>query len=218
MDRRVLDIEETLAVFNKLAGPEADPTKEMFRKALRKRVHGGRLIWLKCEMTGLEVDKDALLEVAVVVTEGGTLEKLAATKSIAISTPKHILAKMDPWCVKQHGVSGLTKACLESQISLEVAEDMVMKVVESVTEKGESPLAGNTVSFDRSFLEKHMPRLASHLHYRNVDVSSVTELARRWYSDEYRQAPKKTGGHRALGDIEDSIEELKYYRRTVFRQ
>ena len=213
MDRRGLDIEETLAVFNKMAGPEADPTKDMFRKALRKRVHEGRLIWVKCE-----VDKDALLEVAVVVTEGGTLETVAATESIAISTPKDILDKMDPWCVKQHGVSGLTKAFLESQISLEEAEDMVMKVVESVTEKGESPLAGNTVSFDRSFLEKHMPRLASHLHYRNVDVSTVKELARRWYSDEYRQAPKKTGGHRALGDIEDSIKELKYYRRTVFRQ
>ena len=212
MDRRGLDIEETLAVFNKLAGPEADPAKDMFRKALRKRVHEGRLIWVKCE-----VDKDALLEVAVVVTEGGTLETVAATESIAISTPKDILDKMDPWCVKQHGVSGLTKACLESQISLE-EEDMVMKVVESVTEKSESPLAGNTVSFDRSFLEKYMPRLASHLHYRNVDVSTVKELARRWYSDEYRQAPKKTGGHRALGDIEDSIKELKYYRRTVFRQ
>jgi len=95
---------------------------------------------------------------------------------------------------------------------------MVMKVIEPVTVKGKSPLAGNTVSMDRRFLEKYMPRLASHLHYRTVDVSTVKELAKRWYPDKYEQAPKKEGGHRALGDIEDSIEELKYYRRTVFKQ
>jgi len=129
-----------------------------------------RLIWVDCEMTGLEVERDALLEIAVVVTEGDTLEQVAATESIIISTPKDVLDKMNSWCVKQHGESGLTKACLESQISLEEAESMVMKVIEPVTVKGKSPLAGNTVSMDRRFLEKYMPRLASHLHYRTVDV------------------------------------------------
>merc|ERR1712130_1061863 len=144
-----------------------------------------------CEMTGLEVETDALLEIAVVVTEGDTLEQVAATESIIISTPKDVLDKMNSWCVKQHGESGLTKACLESQISLEEAESMVMKVIEPVTVKGKSPLAGNTVSMDRRFLEKYMPRLASHLHYRTVDVSTVKELTKRWYPDKYEQVPKR---------------------------
>jgi len=177
-----------------------------------------RLIWVDCEMTGLDVDTDALLEIAVLVTEGDTLETVAATESIIISTPQDVLDNMNSWCVKQHGESGLTKACLESQISMKEAEDMVMKVIEPVTVKGKSPLAGNTVSMDRRFLEKYMPRLASHLHYRTVDVSTIKELTKRWYPDKYEHVPKKDGGHRALGDIQDSIEELKYYRRTVFKQ
>merc|ERR1711953_1279916 len=165
-------------------------------------------------MTGLDVDTDALLEIAVLVTEGDTLETVAATESIIISTPQDVLDNMNSWCVKQHGESGLTKACLESQISMKEAEDMLMKVIEPVTVKGKSPLAGNTVSMDRRFLEKYMPRLASHLHYRTVDVSTIKELAKRWYPQVYEAAPKKGGSHRALGDIEESIKELQYYREN----
>ena len=149
---------------------------------------------------------------------------------------------MNEWCIEHHGGSGLTRACRESKISVAEAEELVLGLVAPLTLQGRSPLAGNTVSMDRRFLEKYMPRLAAHLHYRTVDVSTVKELARRWFPAHYEAAPRsallsllfplkgfsfppppssllprKQGGHRALDDIKESIEELKYYRRAVFK-
>jgi oligoribonuclease len=176
-----------------------------------------RLIWVDCEMTGLDVETDTLLEIAVVVTEGDTLETVAATESIIISATEATLAGMNSWCVTQHGASGLTQACRDSKVTVAEAEAMVLRVLEPVTEAGQSPLAGNTVSMDRRFLERYMPRLAAHLHYRTVDVSTVKELAKRWYPQQAERAPRKGGDHRALGDIMDSIAELRYYRTAVFK-
>ena len=176
-----------------------------------------RLIWVDCEMTGLEIDKDKLLEIAVIVTEGDTLQTVGKTESIIINCDDESLEQMNSWCVKQHGASGLTQACKDSKISCQEAERMVMDMLKQCTSKGKCPLAGNSVSQDRKFLDKYMPDLASWLHYRTVDVSTIKELTRRWYPQVYEAAPKKGASHRALGDIEDSIAELKYYREKVFK-
>merc|ERR1740128_1364415 len=168
-------------------------------------------------MTGLQVETDTILEIAVIVTEGDTLEEVAATDSIIIHASEEEPAGMNEWCIEHHGGSGLTRACRESKISVAEAEELVLGLVAPLTLQGRSPLAGNTVSMDRRFLEKYMPRLAAHLHYRPVDVSTVKELARRWFPAHYEAAPRKQGGHRALDDIKESIEELKYYRRAVFK-
>ena len=127
------------------------------------------------------------------------------------------LDNMNDWCVKQHGASGLTQACRESQVSCQQAERKVLELLEQHTQAGQCPLAGNSVGQDRKFLEKYMPSLASWLHYRTVDVSTIKELARRWYPQVLEAAPKKGGSHRALGDIEESIKELQYYRENLFK-
>lgn len=177
-----------------------------------------RLIWVDCEMTGLNIDTDTLLEIAVIVTEGDTLETVAQTDSIIIHAADDTLEKMNPWCVKQHGISGLTQACKESQISCAEAEQMVLDLLARHTKQGECPLAGNSVGQDRRFIDKYMPKLGSWVHYRTVDVSTVKELSKRWYPQQYERAPRKGASHRALGDIEESIAELQYYRENVFRK
>lgn len=176
-----------------------------------------RLIWVDCEMTGLDIDKDTLLEIAVLVTEGDTLETVAATESIVIHASDEVLAGMNDWCVKQHGISGLTEACRQSKVSMTEAEDMVLSMLKLHTIPGKSPLAGNTVSMDRRFIDKYMPRLGSHLHYRTVDVSTIKEMCKRWYPQQYEATPRKGNSHRALGDIEESIKELKYYKDAIFK-
>lgn len=176
-----------------------------------------RLIWIDCEMTGLELEKDTLMEIAVLVTEGDTLETVAATESIIIHCSEEQLSGMGEWCTRQHGLSGLTQACRESKISVEEAESLVLKTLSGVTKAGQCPLAGNSVGQDRRFIEKYMPSLAKHLHYRTVDVSTIKELCRRWYPEVYEKAPRKGGSHRALGDIEESIKELQFYRSKVFK-
>ena len=124
---------------------------------------------------------------------------------------------MNDWCVKQHGASGLTKACRESEVTCQQAERTVLDMLEKHTEKGQCPLAGNSVGQDRKFIDKFMPELAGWLHYRTVDVSTIKELCKRWSPQVYEAAPKKGGSHRALGDIEESIAELQYYREKLFR-
>lgn len=124
---------------------------------------------------------------------------------------------MDEWCTKTHGESGLTKAVLESTISTEQAEETMLNFIVQYVEPGKSPLAGNSVHEDKKFLEKEMPRIIRHLHYRIVDVSSIKELSRRWYPDTFSKLPPKQLGHRALDDIKESIEELKWYKANIFR-
>ena len=173
-----------------------------------------RLVWIDCEMTGLDAKNDALIEIAVLVTNG-ELEILGEGVSVVIKPPAKALKRMSEFVRDMHATSGLLPE-LASGVTLREAERRVLDYVRQHAPEGKAPLAGNTVGMDRLFIERDMPDLAAWLHYRVVDVSSIKELARRWYPRAYFSSPAKTGGHRALGDIEDSIRELRYYRRTVF--
>jgi oligoribonuclease len=174
-----------------------------------------RLVWIDCEMTGLDLEHDALIEVAALVTDSD-LNVLGDGVDVVIRPPAAALAQMTEFVRDMHTRSGLLKE-LEGGMEMAEAQRLVLEYVrEYVPEANKAPLAGNTIGTDRGFLARDMPELESHLHYRVVDVSSIKELVRRWYPRVYFQAPAKTGNHRALGDIRDSIEEMKYYRATVF--
>jgi oligoribonuclease len=173
------------------------------------------LIWIDCEMTGLSLDKDVLVEIAVLVTDS-ELNVIGEGIDLVIKASPDQLAGMNEFVTQMHTTSGLITE-IPHGITVETAEDAILAYLESAgTLAGKSPLAGNSVSVDRNFIARDMPRLTEYLHYRTVDVSSIKELARRWYPKIYFAAPAKTGNHRALGDIQDSIEELKYYRGNVF--
>ena len=174
-----------------------------------------RMVWIDCEMTGLDTDADALIEVAALVTDF-ELNVLGEGVDIVIKPPAAAVEQMSPVVRRMHTESGLL-AALDSGVDLWTAEHLVLDYVRQyVPEPRKAPLAGNTVGTDRLFLARDMPQLESYLHYRVVDVSSIKELARRWYPRVYFAAPPKTGNHRALADIQESIEELRYYRATVF--
>ena len=173
------------------------------------------LVWIDCEMTGLNVELDCLVEVAVVITNS-ELEVLDAGLDLVIKPTDEGLANMNDFVRDMHTKSGLIEE-FERGISLEDAEQAVLEYVKRfVPDARTAPLAGNSIGTDRMFLNRYMPQLDQHLHYRNIDVSSVKELSRRWYPRVYFNLPKKTGDHRALADILESIEELRYYRKTVF--
>jgi oligoribonuclease len=183
------------------------------------RMQKERLIWVDCEMTGLNIDKDLIMEIAVIVTEGDdTLSEVCRSESLIIQTEKTLLDSMDEWCTQHHGDSGLTEACVKSKLTMKAAEVEILTLLEKHTQKGKCPLAGNSVGQDRRFLDKCMPDLAEHLHYRTVDVSTVKELCKRWNPKIYSEMPSKRLSHRALDDIEDSIAELQYYKKTLFVQ
>ncbi|GAA1993639.1 oligoribonuclease [Catenulispora subtropica] len=178
-----------------------------------------RLVWIDCEMTGLDLDKDALIEVAVLVTDS-ELNVLGDGVDVVVAPPADrlpdLLAGMVEVVREMHTASGLLEE-LPGGIPMAEAEQRILAYVrEQVPEAGKAQLAGNSVGTDRGFLARDMPELEQHLHYRIVDVSSIKELARRWYPRVYFNAPKKTGNHRALGDIRDSIAELRYYREAIF--
>ncbi|KAI9358822.1 ribonuclease H-like domain-containing protein [Pilaira anomala] len=165
-------------------------------------------------MTGLDIEKDHLIEIAVLITDGD-LNIVAEGPELIIHQPKEVMDKMNEWCVQHHGASGLTKQVLESKISIEEAEKQVFEFLKEHVPKGVAPLAGNSVHADKVFLCKEMPSVVEQLHYRIVDVSTIKELAKRWYPQIAKGVVKKAG-HRALDDIIESIEELKYYREHVF--
>jgi oligoribonuclease len=174
-----------------------------------------RMVWIDCEMTGLDLVHDALVEIAVVVTDSD-LNVLGDGVDIVIKPPAESLVDMQQVVVDMHTASGLLDE-LEAGTTLQDAQARVMAYVsEHVPEPRKAPLAGSSVYTDRGFLSRDMPELDAHLHYRLVDVSTIKELARRWYPRAYYNAPEKRGGHRALADILDSIEELKYYREALF--
>lgn len=175
-----------------------------------------RLVWVDCEMTGLEIDTCHLLEVACLITDD-QLNIVAEGPNIIIHQTDEILQSMNEWCVIQHGRSGLTEQVRQSPVSLQQAEMELVSFVRQHTPRGSCPLAGNTVHVDKKFLDKYMPQFVDHLHYRIVDVSTVKELCRRWFPKEYELAPRKAGSHRALEDIKESIKELQYYREAVFK-
>lgn len=174
-----------------------------------------RLVWIDCEMTGLDVGKDVLVEIAALVTEAD-LTPVDDGIDVVIRATEEQLAGMDPFVVNMHTESGLLPL-IQSGEDVAIAEQRVLDYVKQhVPDARKAPLAGSSIYVDRMFLAKYMPKLDAHLHYRLVDVSTVKELTRRWYPRVYFNAPKKVGGHRALADIFDSIKELRYYRSTVF--
>jgi len=180
-----------------------------------ENIESDRIVWIDCEMTGLDFKNDLLVEIACVITNA-QLEQVAEGLNIVIQAPAERLEAMDPFVLNMHTESGLLPE-IPSGVTLEAAEELLFDYITShIPEASKAPLAGSSVHVDRIFLQRDMPRIDSYLHYRIIDVSSVKELARRWYPKAYFASPPKTGNHRALGDILDSINELKYYREAVF--
>ncbi|MCW2854558.1 MAG: Oligoribonuclease [Marmoricola sp.] len=174
-----------------------------------------RLVWIDCEMTGLDLGADALIEVAALVTDFD-LNVIGDGIDVVIKPPAEALEQMVPFVRDMHVKSGLLDE-LDGGMTMAEAEAQVLAYIKEYCPDGSRPpLAGNTVATDRSFLSRDMPALEAFLHYRIVDVSSIKELSRRWYPRTYFNAPAKSGGHRALADIQESIEELRFYREAVF--
>ncbi|GAA4659536.1 oligoribonuclease [Arthrobacter cryoconiti] len=174
-----------------------------------------RIVWIDCEMTGLDAVNDALIEVAVLVTDS-ELNILGEGVDVVIKPSAEALAQMGDFVRNMHTTSGLLEE-LDGGTTMEDAQTQVLDYIRAhVPQPNKAPLAGNSIGTDKVFLARDMPELVEHLHYRVIDVSTIKELARRWYARSYFQSPAKTGGHRALGDIKDSITELKYYRKAVF--
>lgn len=173
------------------------------------------LVWIDMEMSGLDVGKERILEIAILVTDG-QLEIIAEGPELVVNQPDALLASMDDWNRSHHGSSGLTERVKNSTVTEKEAEDRVLAFLTNYCPPRMAPLAGNSVHQDRLFLAKYMPRVEKFLHYRNVDVSTIKELGKRWYPKTIQQKPQKKASHRALADIRESLEELKYYRKLLF--
>ncbi|MGA4635680.1 oligoribonuclease [Pseudomonas solani] len=173
------------------------------------------LIWIDLEMTGLNPDNDVIIEMATIVTDSD-LNLLAEGPTIAVHQSDEILAGMDEWNTRQHGQSGLTQRVRESRISAAEAEAQTLAFLEQWVPKGKSPICGNSICQDRRFLYRHMPKLEGYFHYRNLDVSTLKELAARW-APHVRDGVKKSSTHLALDDIRDSIAELRHYREHFIK-
>jgi oligoribonuclease len=171
------------------------------------------LVWMDLEMTGLDPDVDTILEMAILITDAD-LNIVAEGPSIAIHQDEAVLSEMNDWCKTHHGASGLTARVQKSTITMADAEAIALDFVRQYVPERGSPLCGNSIHQDRRFLVRYMPRLEAYMHYRNIDVSTIKELARRWYAGI--TPPPKRAAHLALDDIHESIAELAYYRKTVF--
>ncbi|KAJ9071830.1 Phosphatidylinositol 3,4,5-trisphosphate-dependent Rac exchanger 2 protein, variant 2 [Entomophthora muscae] len=168
------------------------------------------------KMTGLDLTKDKIIEVAAIITDKD-LNVIAEGPNLIIHQPAEIMNNMNDWCKEHHGKCGLTAAVLASKLTIEEAEEQILSFVKKHVIKPKiAVLAGNSVHVDRSFLAIHMPRLIDHLHYRIIDVSTIKELARRWYPECLANAPTKKLAHRALEDVKESIIELRYYKKHFF--
>jgi len=175
------------------------------------------LVWMDLEMTGLDPARHTVVEIATLVTDDD-LQVAAEGPDLVIHQPADALAEMDDVVRKMHTKSGLLAAIESSTLSLEDAGKQTLDFIKQhVPEPRTVPLAGNSIGMDRRFLATHLPEIEEDLHYRSVDVSTIKELCRRWYPDVLANAPEKAGGHRALDDIRESVEELKYYRTSVFK-
>lgn len=176
--------------------------------------HRDNLIWIDLEMTGLNTDSDSIIEIATVVTDA-QLNVLAEGPVLAIHTPDPVLAAMDEWNTRQHGASGLTARVRASTVSLADAQGATLEFLKSWVQGGVSPMCGNSICQDRRFMARQMPQLERYFHYRNMDVSTIKELARRWMPS-LAAGFTKQASHLALADIHDSIRELLYYRQHLF--
>lgn len=175
-----------------------------------------KLVWIDCEMTGLELNRDALIEIAVLITDAD-LNVVGEGLDIVIGCADDVLDTMVPFVKQMHETSGLTEQVRRSTVTLGQAEDQVLSYIKQyIPEERSAPLCGNSIATDRGFIARDMPNLDAHLHYRMIDVSSIKELARRWYPRVYFGQPAKGLAHRALADIHESVQELRYYRSTVF--
>ncbi len=174
-----------------------------------------RLVWIDLEMTGLDPERERIIEIATIVTDSN-LEIIAEGPVIAVHQPDTLLDAMDEWCTKTHGENGLTQRVKASTVSEAAAEQQTLTFLRQHLDSGQSPLCGNSIGQDRRFLVKYMPELEGFFHYRNLDVSTIKELARRWRPDVLAGVQKK-GSHLALDDIRDSIAELRHYRDSFFR-
>lgn len=173
------------------------------------------LIWLDLEMTGLDPDTDRIIEIATIVTDSD-LNIVAEGPDLVIHQPNKILDAMNDWCIKQHGASGLTQRVKNSSITEEEAQAQTLEFIMQYVPKNKSPLCGNTVSMDRRFMYKYMPKLEAYFHYRHLDVSTLKILAQRWKPTIAKDFDKDSK-HLALSDIKDSINELKYYRENLLQ-
>jgi oligoribonuclease len=174
-----------------------------------------RLVWIDCEMTGLDLKQDALIEIACLVTDG-ELNILDEGIDVIIKPPPEAVDEMSQVVRDMHTTSGLLNE-LSQGVTIDEAQEIVLSYIQMhISEPRRVPLAGNSIATDRSFIARDMPQLDAYLHYRMVDVSSIKELARRWYPRAYFASPLKQGGHRALADITESVQELRYYREAVF--
>ncbi|MBU1436709.1 MAG: oligoribonuclease [Gammaproteobacteria bacterium] len=177
-------------------------------------VNENNLVWIDLEMTGLEPDVDVILEMATIVTDSN-LNVLAEGPTFAIKTPASVLDNMSAWCVEQHGKSGLTQRCHDSNTDLDAAVEQTIAFLSQYVPAGKSPMCGNSIGQDRRFLVKYAPKLETFFHYRNLDVSTVKELAKRW-NPQVTKLVNKSSSHLALDDIRDSIAELMVYRTHFF--
>jgi oligoribonuclease len=182
---------------------------------INRRATNDRIVWIDCEMTGLNLTTDALIEVAALVTDY-ELNQLGDGIDLVIKPPAEALAQMDDFVRDMHTSSGLLDELATGTTMTEAEAQLLAYIREWAPEASKAPLGGNTVGTDRGFLLRDMPELEAHLHYRIIDVSSIKELALRWFPRAFFASPKKEGGHRALADIRESIAELRYYREAIF--
>jgi oligoribonuclease len=176
------------------------------------------LVWMDLEMTGLDVEKDVIVEIAVLATAATTLEPLDEGLSVVVAQPPEVLAGMSDFVRQMHERSGLLTEIGTVGVPLEDAGQKVLEYIKGhVPTPRTVPLCGNSIGMDRRFLDRYLPEIEQHLHYRSIDVSSLKELCRRWYADPFKARPDKTEDHRALPDIAASIRELAYYRETIFK-
>jgi oligoribonuclease len=172
-----------------------------------------RMVWIDLEMTGLDISKEKIIEIATVITDG-ELNIIAEGPNLAVSVEEHLLEGMDEWNTRHHNRSGLVERVRNSSVSVEEAERQTMEFLREHVNENTAPLCGNSVWNDRLFLQKEMPQIVEFLHYRMIDVSTVKELGRRWYPEVSRF--NKKGAHLALDDILESIQELDYFRKRIF--
>ena len=181
---------------------------------MKPKIHRNNMVWIDMEMTGLDPEKERIIEIATVITDGN-LNILAEGPDLVIHQPTSILKGMDEWNQQHHARSGLLDAVRESSMTVKKAEQLTLDIIKEYCNPKKAPLCGNSVHHDRRFLAKYMPKIDAYLHYRHVDVSTLKSLVMRWYPKDKTQPKGKA--HRALADIRESIEELRHYRERYFK-